>query len=198
MDRRSQVELAGDPAGDGAGAADPGKLFQAEQEARRQAEAARDRTRRLQTLTAALSGVIERHRVVAIMVDAGRDALGAAAGFAWLLRDDATLELAGFEDPGRPDRLAQFRTIPMTTRMPVCDAVRTARPLMFEDRAAMVARYPDSLPPGASPFAAFAVIPFVVDGRGIGAASFSFADERAFSDDDRALLDAMTGQAALA
>ncbi|HEY0481328.1 MAG TPA: ATP-binding protein, partial [Kofleriaceae bacterium] len=157
-----------------------------------------DRTRRLQKLTATLSGAVEKHQVVSIMVDAGRDGLGASGGFAWLLRDEATLELAGYELSGRPGRLEGFHAIPMTARLPVCDVIRSAQPMMFESLAAMVAGYPAAVPPGDSPSRAWAVIPFVIAGRALGAVSFSFADERVFSSEDREMLSAMIGQASLA
>jgi PAS domain S-box-containing protein len=179
-------------------ALDNARLFAAEQEARRHAEEARDRMRRLQKLTATLSSAVEKHQVVSIMVDAGRAALGAAAGFAWLLRDDATLELAGCEHAGKPGRIEQFKTISMTAPLPICDAIRSARSMLFENRAAMTAGYPSAIPPGESSFRAWAVIPFVVAGRGVGGLSFSFSDERLFSEEDRELLAAMMGQASLA
>jgi PAS domain S-box-containing protein len=186
-------------------ALDNARLFAAErearghaEEARRHAEEARDRTRRLQDLTAMLSSALDQRRVVSILVDAGRGALGAAAGFAWLLRDPDTLELAGWVFAGPDSRIDGFRVIPMTARLPVCDVVRSAQPMMFESLTAMATPYPDAVPTGESPFRAWAVIPLVVGGRGVGGLSFSFPDERVFSDDDRELLAAMTGQAALA
>jgi two-component system CheB/CheR fusion protein len=171
---------------------------EAEHEARRDAEEARDRTRRLQDLTAMLSSALDQRRVVAILLDAGRGALGAAAGFTWLLRDPDTLELAGYELGGRSGPIEQFRVIPMTARLPVCDVVRRAQPMMFENKTAMLAAYPDAVPTGDPPFGAWAVIPLVVGGRGVGGLSFSFPGERVFTADDRELLAAMTGQAALA
>jgi len=186
-------------------ALDNARLFAAEQEARRHAEEARDRTRRLQKLTATLSSAVEKHQVVSIMADAGRDALGAAAGFAWLLRDDATLELAEYDHAGKAGWSDRFRTVSMTAPLPVCDVIRSAQPMMFENLAAMTAGYPYAMLPGDSPmlpgdssFRAWAVIPFVVAGRGVGAMLFAFSDERAVSDDDRELLAAMMGQASLA
>jgi signal transduction histidine kinase/ActR/RegA family two-component response regulator len=176
-------------------ALDNARLLAAEQEARRHAEEARDRTRLLQRLTALLSSVVEEHDVVSIMVVAGRDALGAGAGFAWLLRGGGTLEIAGSSCRDEQVRLDSFRTIAMTARLPVCDVVRSGQPMMFESRAAMLAHYPDA---GDSPFRSWAVIPFVLAGRGAGAVSFSFAEERAFRKDDRELLAAMAGQASLA
>src|SRR6187402_39019 len=130
-------------------------LLAAEQRARRLAEAARDRTRRLQALTAMLSGAVERPAVLSIMVDAGRGALGASAGFAWWLRDDDVVELAASAHAGTVGRLDEFRTFPMTMRIPVCDVIRTLQPLMFESVAAMVEGYPHIILPGGSPFRAW-------------------------------------------
>jgi signal transduction histidine kinase len=161
------------------------------------AAAARDRTRRLQTLTTMLSGALETHHVVRIMVGAGHDALGAAAAFAWLLRNDA-LELFAWEDGGSPGTLEQFRTIPPHAKVPVWDVIRTGKPMMFENLAAMRAGYPNALRPNDSAFRAWAVMPIFSGQRAIGAVSFSFARERRFSDDDRELLLAMIGQASLA
>ena len=174
------------------------RLFAAERHARRIAEDARDRARRLQELTVALGSAVEKSRVVTIFVDAGRAALGAAAGFAWLLRDEHTLELVAAEHATHAPSSPQFRTIPMRDPFPVCDAVRTMQPLLFDSLATMARRYPVAVSPERSPFRAWAVIPFVVRERGVGAASFSFDREREFSTEDRALLAAMTHQASLA
>jgi PAS domain S-box-containing protein len=179
-------------------ALDNARLLAAEQEARRHAEEARDHTRRLQQLTAALSGVVDKRDVVSIMVDAGCAALGAGAGFAWLLRDANTLEMVGCQDAGQPRSVAGFRTIPMTARMPLCEVVRTGQPMLFENRASVIANYPDAVPPRDSPYHAWAVLPFVVAGRGAGVVSFSFTTERRFRDEDRELLAAMVGQASIA
>jgi PAS domain S-box-containing protein len=179
-------------------ALDNARLFAAEQEARRHAEEARDRTRRLQMLTVTLSRAIAERQVVSIMVDAGRAGLGAGAGFAWMQRDDDTLALVASEPAGTLDPSDAYAIIPMTTRLPVCDVVRRAQPMMFESLAAMMGPYPLAAPPRDSPFRAWAMIPFVVDGRGVGAVSFSFERERVFSAEDRALLTAMVGQASLA
>jgi PAS domain S-box-containing protein len=174
------------------------RLLAAEREARRLAEEARDRTRRLQQLTVALSSVVEKRQVMSVMVDAARRALGAGAGFAWLLRDEATLELAACEHGGKGGRIEDFQTIPLSAPLPVCDAMRAARPMMFESIAAMVAAYPHGMQPGESPFRAWAVIPMLVSGRAVGAVSFSFERERTFREEDRELLAAMSGQASMA
>jgi signal transduction histidine kinase/ActR/RegA family two-component response regulator len=136
--------------------------------------------------------------VVSIMVDAGRDALGAGAGYAWLLRGGDTLELAGSAHDYKPRRLGSFQTIAMTAPLPVCDVVRRGQPMLFESLAVLKASYPEATPASDLPFRAWVVIPLVVAGRGAGAVSFSFVEERRFRDDDRELLAAMAGQASLA
>ncbi|MES1164392.1 MAG: GAF domain-containing protein, partial [Verrucomicrobiota bacterium] len=179
-------------------ALDNARLFEAEQQARRQAEAARDRTRRLQTLTEALLGAVEKAQVASIMVGTGRAALGAAAGFVWVQRDAETLELVASDNAGKPIQLEKYQTIPLTARIPLCDAVRDGQPLMFENLTDMRTRYPEAIPADDTAFRSWAVVPLVVAGAGIGGVSFSFVEERAFSAEDRALLAAITGQASLA
>jgi PAS domain S-box-containing protein len=68
--------------------------------------------------------------------------------------------------------------------------------MMFESLAAMQAVYPEVTSLGSS--AAWAVIPFVAAGSALGSVLFSFDAERRFSEEDRELLAAMMGQAALA
>ncbi len=179
-------------------ALDNARLLAAEQSARRNAEEARDRTRRLQHLTEMLSRANEQSEIMSIMVSAGRNALGAYSGIAWLLRDEQTLELGAYEHSGDPGRLEQFRVIPMTTPVPVCDVVRSGEPMMFESQQAMRAAYPLAVAPGKSPLCAWAVLPMISGDRVLGAVTFPFANERHFSDDDRELLAAVIGQASIA
>ncbi|MFL5303745.1 MAG: GAF domain-containing protein [Polyangia bacterium] len=174
------------------------RLFEAEQQARRQAEAARDRTRRLQKLTEALLGAVEKPQVASVMVDAGRAALGAAAGFVWMQRDAETLELVAYDDGGKPGQMDRFATVALNAPIPLCDVIRTGQPVMFENIDAMSARYPAAIRAGETAFRSWAVVPLIVAGVGVGGLSFSFAEERAFSDEDRQLLTAITGQASLA
>ncbi len=175
------------------------RLFAAEQQARKNAEAARDRTRQLQRLTAALSATLERDKVIAIVVDAGCGALGAAVGHAWQLRDDGeTVELTAAHDDGRSDRVDHFRSFKMSTPLPASDVIRSGQPMLFETFEAMARRYPVVADRGSSPFNAWAVIPFVVRGRAIGVASFSFEEPHEFSAEDREFLTAIMGQAELA
>jgi PAS domain S-box-containing protein len=193
----AELELLTDLARRTGVALDNARLLAAEQHARQSAEAARDRTRRLQKLTEALSGAVEKPTVAELMVSSGADALGAASGIAWLLRDEASLEMVAAAS-GAGSHLDRYRIIAMSTGLPVCDVVRSGRPMMFESLPAMIREYPLAAPPAATPFRAWAVMPILLGGVPIGAVSFSFMNERVFTDDDRELLAAMIGQASLA
>jgi len=162
----------------------------------RAAERSRDRTRQLHTLTTAVSRATESTQVLTIFADAGRHALGASAGFAWMLRDADTLVLAATAHDGRNPSIENYGTISLAAPLPICDAVRSGQPLLFETYSSLVTPYPAAANP--TRYKAWAIVPIVSDGRGIGAASFSFEAERIFTDDDRELLVAMAGQAALA
>ncbi|HEY6039319.1 MAG TPA: GAF domain-containing protein, partial [Kofleriaceae bacterium] len=173
-------------------ALDNARLFAAER-------AARERVVRMQQLTEELSRTVEQGDVVRVMVESGRRALGAAAGFAWLLAGADQLELVAAEDPADPAPIDErYTRFPLSRALPICEAVRTGKPLMFENVAAMLAAFPDAVPRNAASYHAWAVVPFVAARRALGGISFSFTSERTFSDEDRALLATMTTQAALA
>ncbi len=163
------------------------RLFEAEQTARRRAQ-------RLQALTAQLSGALEKTAVAAIMVREGRDALGAAAGFVWLLEGDE-LVMAAHDSPDQGS-LEPFKRVPLASDMPICRSLREGRPIAIDTRGALSQLYAGET--STLDFNAWAVIPLMSAGKAIGAASFSFRNERALSADDRQLLDAIMGQASLA
>ena len=190
------LELVSELARRAAAAVDTMRLLAAEQAARRRAEEATERTRRLQELTARLSAALSVEQVAWVIVGAGRDVLGASAGYVWLCRAGGeALELAAGSDSSNWI-VDSFRRIPLDRALPVCDAARCVRPVLLPSRAALDAAYP-GMPPG-SLYHAWAVVPFALGDRAVGAATFSFSGERTFSDEDREMMSAMMGQASLA
>jgi PAS domain S-box-containing protein len=173
------------------------RLFAAEQEARLASERARDHTRRVYELATALSRAIDKHEVAAISTQASCRALGASAGFAWLLRDDDTLEMYGLP-PDAPAELAQYRMIRMSDPLPLCDVVRTRQAMLFETPAQLFADYPCAMPNQRTRFGAWAVMPFVVGDRALGGVSLSFDQPHTFTPEERELLVAMIAQTSLA
>jgi GAF domain-containing protein len=107
-----------------------------------------------------------------------------------------TLQLAANQDEGDAGSLGNYTTIPRNARLPVWSAIETGQLLRFENLAALKDAYLDA--PVRSNYKAWAVIPFAVGGRGVGAVSFSFEHERTFSEEDRGMLMALSGQASLA
>ncbi len=159
-------------------------------------EDAREQMRRLQELTVALLAAIDTRQVIEIFVRAGRDALQATAAFAWTVRDEV-LELTAYamDDETLPD--GRYSRVPLAASTPMSDVARTGKPMIFETRQEMLARYPD-VSPEPLRHGSWVIVPITVGGAGIGSATFSFESQRTFSEDDRELLTAMSNQASLA
>ena len=180
-------------------ALDNARLFAAEQEARRRAEEARDRMRRLQQLTARLSLAVDPLHVARTMVDAGRDALGADGGVAWMLSADRQrLEMAAHELGEVPRVRDRFQVQELTEDLPTTRVVRDGRALLYANRDELEHDYPGLLAAAGSVFHAWAFVPLHVRGQPVGVLTLPFLKSRSFTDDDRALIDAMIGQASLA
>lgn len=156
-----------------------------------------DRTRRLQELSTALSRTDEPTRVIETLVDAGRAAAGATAGFAWMLRNPDTLQLVAVaEYDSTAPTITRYETIPMSAALPACDAIRSSEPILFESYEQLVAAYPSSAT--LTRYKAWAIIPIATGDRSVGVVTFAFSMERTFQLEDRDLLVAMSRQASLA
>ncbi|GJG86452.1 hypothetical protein tb265_16330 [Gemmatimonadetes bacterium T265] len=185
----------------------------------RAAEADREklyrRTRLLYEVTAALAGARTAAQVADVVVARALPALGASGGALAMLR-------AGGADGGAPDggapeaqvevvrqfsseaRLgAEWRTFPLAAPTPLGAAIRTGAAVSLASPAAIAAAYPAIAPAlhgiGARALRVEPLVPDPSDpGRVIGALSFSFAAPHALTDGERALVEALAGQCALA
>ncbi|MDP8922693.1 MAG: ATP-binding protein [Chloroflexota bacterium] len=165
----------------------------------REAEHAADRTARLQVVTAAFSEAITPGEVAAVVVEQGVAALGAQAGFiAALTTDGAEFEMV--RTVGYPDGVGeQWERFPVTTPVPISDAVRTGEPIWIESSEVLQARYPHVATPDAiRQSGAWAALPLIVEGRALGAMGLKFARARPFSSEDRAFMLALARQCAQA
>jgi PAS domain S-box-containing protein len=162
-------------------------------------EAAIERIRRLQQVTAALSEAVTPTQVVTVVVEQGIAALEARAGSIALLnaQGDAldVLAMVGYD----PELAGAFQHIPLDARFPLSDVMRTGTPLWLRSREERDARYPNlaSLR-AANGEGAMAAIPLVVHGRTIGAMGLNFSDNRELSADDSAFVLALAQQCAQA
>jgi signal transduction histidine kinase len=176
------------------------RLWRSERAARRHADRAADRLRRLQGVTAALSAARTPADAAAVVLGEGAAMLGAsAAAVAWRAPDDErTLEFIawrGYVD----EAMRRIRRFPLTADLPVARAVRERRPVLLltaEEMApyAFVARERGA--PGA--IGALAALPLVLEDRALGAISFGFPAARTFTEGDLALLEALGHQCAQA
>jgi PAS domain S-box-containing protein len=141
----------------------------------------------LQSVTAALAAVRTPAAVAQVVVDQGRAALGAVAAVVRLLSaDGAWLELTAIAGAVPEISLARAR-LPVDDRHPLCEVVRSGRPLWSHAQATFQAHFPDGDRPwhAAADLQGAAILPLVVDERTIGALALSFATAQAFDSGDR-------------
>jgi PAS domain S-box-containing protein len=177
---------------------DVARAYAAEKQARQAAEIAADRILRMQRATAALSEALTPADVAGVAMREAMDALGAELGAVAVASEDPSwLELLGSRNlpPGTQERLARF---PSDAPLPSAEAYRTAEPLWLESHEALAARYGGHHPPADVSLRALACLPLLSRGRALGALTLGFPGERAFSQDERAFLKDLAGQAAQA
>ena len=196
---QSDLELATELGRRAALALDNARLFDAERRARTDAARAAELTRRLQEITASFARTIDLRGVAETTLSQGIDALSAEAGVVYLMNaaHDALELVAG---RGMDSALrAEFAHLPLNTPMPVTDAVREGEILYLNDRASVLARYPDALAANQRVAAdSWVALPLQHDGRVLGAIALGFRGDRDFSVTERALLDALARHCAQA
>ncbi|HKP76491.1 MAG TPA: GAF domain-containing sensor histidine kinase, partial [Longimicrobiaceae bacterium] len=154
---------------------------------------------RLQAVTAAMSEARTPEELGDAALRQCMEALGAAAGWiSQLSADGERVEL--LRATGFPAAvMEQFRTLPLETRVPLTDAVRTGEILAISSREELERLYPDVADSGQrARFGAWAVVPMRVEGRVVGGMVLNFAEPRDFDDETRGYLLAVGRQAAVA
>ena len=175
----------------------------------RAAEAQREKLHRrtylLYEITAALAGARTAAQVADVVVGRALPALGAASGSLGVLRGtgpDAEIEIVrAFNLPARVN--AEWRSVPLAAPTPFGAAIRTGASVALASPHEIATRFPAVVPLFAATGArALCVEPLVPDPsdplRVLGALTFMFADPHALTDGERALVDALAGQCALA
>ena len=160
--------------------------------ARRIAELAADRTRRLQRLTAMLARALTESEVLDIIVEQGILAVGAQAGVVMLVDRDET-HITAARSVGYPESsLEQIRRIPLDSPFPVRDALN-GEPIFLATAAEWDARY---APPAWNLSAAHAaaVLPLGAGLAPFGALSIRFSSSHDFDADEREFLVALARQ----
>jgi signal transduction histidine kinase len=174
-------------------------LLMRAESARAAAERAADRTGRLQRTAEALSSALTPIEVARVIVAEGLPALGASASEVALLGPGAAvLDLTAVS--GVPAEVADaWRRFPVTSQVPLADAVRTSEPILLASPDEIDRRYPDLAPVlRRVSVRAMIVTPMIVDGRPLGSLSFSFKTNRTFDETDVAFTRTLGQQCAQA
>ncbi|MCP3137259.1 GAF domain-containing protein [Pyxidicoccus xibeiensis] len=172
-----------------------------ERRARARVELVSARMRSLQSLTLALSGALTPQDVARAVVQEALRALPADAGALFLLdAAGTTLELV-HTVRYEPPVAAAFARMPLTAHMPMAEAVRTGAPVLLEDVACLARHYPEAAATVHAVYAgeqASACLPLMARGRVVGTLVVSWLRERSFDPEERAFLEMLAQQAAMA
>jgi serine phosphatase RsbU (regulator of sigma subunit) len=157
---------------------------------------ATDRAARLQSATAALAGADTMAAVAQVVLSEGAAALGASGGGLLVPTEDEQLAVpgtVGYES----HVVARLRAEHRDARLPAAEALRTGEPVWLESREARDSRFPEltGLEPNTVSMCA---VPLRARNRVLGALRFSFETPRLFDDDERAFVEALAAQTALA
>ena len=168
------------------------RLVEAERRARTHAV-------RLQELTAGLSVASTPAEVVQASVENAARAVGAVGVvIAWVNADEGNVEILGANDMA-DDVRTEWGRIPLDAPVPLAEVARSGEAMFLESPAAWEARYPGlaSLA-NASGHRANAILPFIVEGRPVGALGLAFATPNDFPAEERHLMLSIARQCALA
>jgi PAS domain S-box-containing protein len=156
---------------------------------------ARRRAERLQEVTSALSREVEPDRAISVLLDSAVDALDAdAAAIGMIDSSGEAVELVGSRGHSEAN-LADWQAFPLDADLPMTVAIRSGSPTWSGSAEDLAERFP-LLSRAEIRYSALAVVPLMVEGRALGAVSFSFTDPRQFSAEDRAFATAIAQQAA--
>lgn len=167
------------------------RLFARERRAHAAAQAAHDRTERLQRLSAELTRSLTPDAVVDVVVRHVAHALGAKSAAVFELSEDRReFRLLGTANVDTPTRERAAR-LPVETPYPVGEVARTGQPLLIPDSAMWWADHP-GIPVVGNPLSAWAVLPLQVPepagSRLLGALSVTLPGPHRFEEAERAFL----------
>jgi PAS domain S-box-containing protein len=161
--------------------------------ARTAAEYTLDKLFSLQSVADLLSGALSPERVAAIVVDHGVRAVGAISGSVGVLDPSAQdVELIGYR--GRTRRVQEWLRFPLSSPVPIADAIRTSEPVWIETLAEWKSRYPDVAGLRPRGYRATAALPVVVNGRIAGGLGLTFARDHPFGEPERLFMHLLARQ----
>jgi len=191
-DDRAVVELLANQCAQGL---ERSHLLDAEKQARALLERSAERTRRLQSVIARLSGALTAHEVADAILEASATSVRAHTAAVWLVAPSGDhLAMLGSQNYPAGDH---YRTLPLEPLSAAGDAVLSGEPVWLENRAEYAARYPtwEARTRGRTSHEgvplAIACLPLVIEDRRLGVVALSFLDDHKFEADERAFLSAI-------
>jgi PAS domain S-box-containing protein len=180
-------------------ALDRAQLYEAEHQARTGAERTTERLLRLQSITTALAGAMTPAQAASIIARQAMAAIGASGGTVRLFNTDrdGLVEVAsvGFSERFR----AGLFWVPISAPLPMAEVARNLEPMLYESIDELTERYPRMRPfVGPDEVRSLVVVPLAIGQEAIGVLTLGFAQQRAFTADDRVFLDALALQCAQA
>jgi PAS domain S-box-containing protein len=161
------------------------------------ARQAAERTARLQSVTAALSGAVTPSDVFAVVLGEGIAAVQGAAG-AVVLRSSTgdTLEVVRSTSTGAQPLIQRFG---LMDTAPAAEVTRLGEPIWIESHTAFASLYPHLAEErGAGGYEAAAYVPLTAGARLAGCLVINFSEARSFSLDEQGFLLTLTAQCAQA
>jgi signal transduction histidine kinase/DNA-binding response OmpR family regulator len=188
----AELALAEDLARRAGAALDNARLYE-------EAERARERTQRLQEVTARLAAVLPRDEVARLFVTQVRAALGARTAWLALLSDDGRELVAAADEGFEAGAIARFARVAVDVPVPATDVLRTADVLWYPSRAALWAAYPALREPMRDMAQeAVALLPVTAGNTMLGVMTIGFAEPRDITADELAFATALARQCGLA
>ncbi|MGI9054053.1 MAG: SpoIIE family protein phosphatase [Ilumatobacteraceae bacterium] len=151
-----------------------------------------NRLRRASRVAAALNAADDLPQIGSAIVDVAGSELGASTGLLFAVDDD-DLELIASR--GHDDaQLAGWRRFPLAVAAPASDACRSGQAVVCEDHAQILTRYPRTADVAGFQGRALLAVPVAMGHEVLGAACWSFARPRRFSDDELSFVNLLTEQ----
>jgi signal transduction histidine kinase len=170
-------------------------LLEAEKRARAMVEHTAERTRRLQSVIARLSGALTAHEVADAILEESATSVGAHTAAIWLVAPGGD-HLAMLGSRNYPSG-GYYAQIPLDSKSAAGDSVILGTPVWLESRAEYADRYPawEARTRGRTSHEgiplAIACLPLVIEDRRFGVVALSFLDNHRFEPDERDFLAAL-------
>jgi PAS domain S-box-containing protein len=150
------------------------------------------RNLKLQQATGALARAVSMGELCDIVMETSVKLVGANAAVIYLADSEDTFHLTGtLNAPGIRERRP---TLALDEAVPLARALATRQSLWLDTRATLRAMFPSLTDDMLEKTHATTAIPFVKGERALGGIALSFETQRAFPDDERALLESFARQ----